>query len=59
MYLNAASICHEMIHTYDQQFGNGEDVDRYCLATGEDPDKYSHRTSTFIIPMPRKGNHLQ
>ena len=46
--MNAASICHEMIHEYDRQFGDGENVDRYCVATQQDPNKYSHRTQTFI-----------
>jgi len=42
--MNAASICHEMIHEYDRQFGDGENVDRYCAVTQQDPNKYSHRT---------------
>ena len=37
-----------MIHEYDRQFGDGENIDRYCAATHQNPDKYSHHTQTFI-----------
>ena len=49
--MNAASICHEMIHVYDRQFGDGEGLNKYCMLkklTSNEYNKLSHMTETFV-----------
>lgn len=49
--MNAAVICHEMIHVYDRQFGDGEGLDKYCILKKLPSYKYnelSHITETFV-----------
>ena len=48
--MNAAAICHEMIHVYDRQFGDGEGLDKYCILKNLPSYEYnrlSHITETF------------
>ena len=49
--MNASALCHEMIHVYDKQFGDGEGLDKYCILKHLDSDEYnklSHNTKTFV-----------
>ena len=49
--MNAAAICHEMIHVYDRMFGDGEGLDKYCILkrlSSYEYNKLSHTTETFV-----------
>lgn len=49
--MNIATICHEMIHVYDRQFGDGESLDKLYLMNKISAIRYndlSHHTITFI-----------
>lgn len=48
---NVAALCHEMIHVYDKQFGDGEELDKLAILTKMDNTSYnehSHHTHTFL-----------